>query len=280
MSIVTYYEPVPNRVRSLVRIVAHFGPLSRKELVEHFTPLNPKDDQASNIILETERLGLVTELEGSFRLSDGILKKDVNDNAWFLDFVERALFSKPLCKSDKNRPVAYAVAWMLAQPVSPKFKWSEELANHMQQDMNGDDVFEITNAGRAAMLSYWMRFTGYGEAMSFGNQRCILPDPTRVIARRLPSLIPIGEVLPVGKFIGNLGADLPVLESGTIRSTVESRLKKARNENTLSQTTSLALKQLELRGTIRMSEESDADTRILDIKDSIRRVSHIEHIGE
>ncbi len=281
MSIVTNYESVPNRIRTLIRIVAQFGPISREDVVSHFMPSDPKFDQVSNIVRDTKLLGLITEKDGKLDLGKEVLRENVDSNAWFLNFVERNLFSKPLGEPNNNHSVAYAIAWLLTQSVAPEIKWGDELAIRMKEDMDSDDVFDITNSGRAAMLCYWMRFLGYGEAISLKQQNYIISDPTRAINRWLEKILSNRELHPIGSFVEIMGRKIPVLETGFFRSSVERLIRRTRDERKLSESTSLALRRLELRGVIRMSNKSDAETYRLDFgRNHIQRVSHIEYTGE
>ncbi len=278
MSVITVYEPVPNRVRSLVRIVAATGPLGRDDLTAHLMPgPQPKRDQVGNIIREAVHLRLLVETDNrGVELAEGIRPRDVANDEWFAAFLERALFARPLDEGDENRSVSFATAWLLTRPATPEFDWRSDLAKAMREDMEGGDIYDVTNVDRSAMLAYWVRFTGYGEALSWDGRTFLVPDPTRAIARQLGDLLPAGMTVAVPRFLEGLAHRMPVLESGVVRTQVEARLRRKRDPATLSPATSLALLRLELRGFIVMRDESDAEPRLLDLAaDGTRRVTHI-----
>ena len=83
MSVITVYEPVPNRIRSLTRIVSAVGPVGREDLVAYFMPdSQPKRDQVGNIIREAIRLRLLIETERGLELAKGIRPRDVTNDDW------------------------------------------------------------------------------------------------------------------------------------------------------------------------------------------------------
>lgn len=279
MSVITTYEPVPNRIRTLARVVAAAGPLARDELAEHLMPgTTPKHDQVANILREASRLRLVAESDRKIELAEGIRPRDVADDAWFEAFVDRALFSRVLDETDDNRSVGFATAWLLTRPVMPELEWRSDLASAIRADLQGDEAYDVTNIDRSAMLAYWARFAGYAEAVGWNGKRYVVPDPTRAIARQLDHLLPPGADMPMPRFLDALAVRLAVLEGGAIRSQVESRLRRPREAVALSPATSLGLLRLELRGAITLRAESDASPslRLLETGgDSPRRVTHI-----
>ena len=70
---------------------------------------------------------------------------------------------------------------------------------------------------------------------------------------------------------------LPVLEWGTARTEVETRLpvQKQRPEGTLSRSTSFALERLERRGRVVLERPADADAINLDLASGLRPISHV-----
>lgn len=279
MSVITTYEPVPNRIRTLARVVAAAGPLARDELAEHLMPGSPpKQDQVANILREAVRLRIVTETDRKVELAEGIRPRDVADDAWFEAFVGQALFSRILDERDDNRAVGFAMAWLLTRPAVPELEWRSDFAAAMRADLHGDEVYDATNVDRSAMLAYWARFAGLAEAVGWSGKRYLVPDPTRAIARQLEHVLPLGSDIPMPRFLDGLAAVLAVLEGGAIRAQVESRLRRPREAAALSAATSLALLRLELRGAITLRAESDASPylRLLEAGgDSPRRVTHI-----
>ena len=281
MSVITVMEPVPNRIRSLARVVAAVGPLGREDLAAYLMPgSQPKHDQVGNIIREAVRLRLLAETDKGFGLAEGVRPRDVASDDWFEAHVERTLFSRPLDEGDENRPVAFATAWLLTRPAIPEIDWRSDLARAMRDAMEGEGIYDVTNIDRSAMLAYWVRFAGYGEALGWGGRTFLIPDPTRAIARHLDHSLPAGVSLAFPRFLDRLADRMPVLEGGAVRTQVEARLRHKRDPATLSPATSLAFLRLELRGLIAMKAESDAEPRLLDLAGDVpRRVTHISRPG-
>jgi len=115
--------------------------------------------------------------------------------------VERSLFSRPLDEGDENRPAAFATAWLLTRPAAPELDWRSDFAKAMREDMEGDDIYDVRNVDRSAMLGYWVLFTGYGEALGLAERTFLVPDPTRAIARQLDNLPPVGQPLALARFL-------------------------------------------------------------------------------
>lgn len=279
MSVITTYEPVPNRIRTLARIVAVAAPITRDDLAQHLMPGSPpKQDQVANILREAIRLRIVTETDRKVELAEGIRPRDVADDAWFEAFVDRALFSRVLDERDDNRAVGFATAWLLTRPILPELEWRSDLAAAIRADLHGDETYDVTNVDRSAMLAYWARFAGFAEAVGWEGKRYVVPDPTRAIARNLEHVLPPGSDIPMPRFLDALATVLAVLEGGAVRTQVDSRLRRPRETDALSAATSLALLRLEFRGEITLRADSDASPylRLLAAGgESPRRVTHV-----
>ena len=250
--------------------------MAREDVVAHMMPLEPKLDQMGSIIREAVRLRLLKEESGSVALADGVRPRDVKDDNWFADFMDRALFGRLLNYSDDNRPAAFAVSWLLTRPTIPELQWRQDLAAAMRTDMDGDDTYDVINVDRAAMLSYWAHFTGYAEAFGLFGKTFLIPDPTRAIERRLAEVFGREAALAFPRFQNSLASLAPVLEGGAVRAQVEERLHRKREPSHVSQATSLALLRLEARNAIALEARSDAPHRTLDLgAQGTRSVSHI-----
>ena len=87
--------------------------------------------------------------------------------------------------------------------------------------------------------------------------------------------------LPVGEFLSRLAVDLPVLEEGTARKFVESRIApdRRRPDGHISRSTSFALRRLERSGQIKMQRMADAQAMNLELGSELRPVSHVRWLG-
>ena len=105
----------------------------------------------------------------------------------------------------------------------------------------------------------------------------VIPDPTGALARHLPATIASQGPSEISAVMTEVGARLPVLESGVARNEIESLLPpdKRRPEGYLSKSTSLALERLELRGSVKLESVADAHVMNLDRSGEPRAVSHI-----
>ena len=275
MSLISVLEPVPSRVRALVRLVAAEGAMSREDLRSRMVPVG-EGKQFDNLVRETIRLGLLSGEDGKVRLGAGIKVKDVVDDDSFVVITDRALLCEPLPEGD-NRPVAFALAWLLSRQPGLDLEWNGEYTPLMLAEMEGDEVYDLTNASRCAMLAYWARFLGYAEGLQWGGKTLVVPDPTEAIARRLNAVFGHDATLPVALFFDRLATHCPVLEGGSVRIAIDARLRRKRERYALSPATSLALLRLEKRGLLKLETRSDAEVWLVDLMyEAPRRLSHMD----
>lgn len=283
MSVISILESTPNRVRALVRLSAIVGPSSRATLRDYFMPGGDSGGQFNNLIRETIRLGFLVEQSSEVALGPDIESKNVVNDEWFLEFLDRQLVINPPEDGD-NRVFRYALAWLLGQPAGAAISWTAEQHIKMREQMDGDDCYDVTNGSRFAMLCYWARYLGYACGLSIGGGSAVVPDPTEAMARRL-RLFAGSSRLPISRFFDDAARDCPVLESGAIRRAVEGRFKVKRAGNVLSHSTALALWRLENRGSVRLVHASDSETWLMPIDTvsagagGVRRITHVEITG-
>jgi hypothetical protein len=286
VSVLSILDSTPNRVRSLVRLVAYLGPAERMLLREHMMP--DRGDSAAaqfnNLMRETIRLGLLADKDGQISLADGITPRDVEKDDRFLAQVDRTLVHPP-GPADENKSFARALAWLLGQSSGTALPWRSDQHLVMKDQLEGEDVHDLTNEDRFAMLCYWGRFLGFVTRLHLNDTPTAVPDPTEAIDRRLRGVFAEGSPLPVGRFLGLLARECTVLEGGAVRSEIEQRLRTKRSPNQLSAATSLALWRLERRQRIRLGFSSDADawqmitSTVATGAGAARRISHVEYLG-
>jgi hypothetical protein len=281
MSVISYYEPTPNRVRALTRLVALLQPATRSTLREHFMPEADSGGQFGNLIRETTSLGLIVDEQDQISLKSPLTPREVSDNEFFVSFVERALLTQEADTSG-NSEFRYALSWLLSQPSGASIGWNSDQHRNMQAQMDGENLYEVSNKERFAMLCYWAQYLGYAAGLPIGGTAVVVPDPTEAIARHLERVFSEATQLDVGQFVERLGRGCPVLETGVARRTVEERMRAKRAANELSPASSLALWRLESRRKIRLTHASDATTWLMattiassDAGKS-RQISHIE----
>lgn len=285
MSILTVFEATPNRVRSLTRLVQYLGPIQRDDLFQNFMPNKADSAQFGQLLRETARLNLVEDNKGE--ISVGSLFEtaaDIANDQQFIHRIETELM-RDSDEESENEPFRFALAWLLTQESGQPIPWTSDQNLIMKEQMEGADLYDITNKSRFAMLCYWARYLGYADGLNSRDGFTVIPDPTEAIARRLQRVFAETSRLPIGRFFERIAIDCPVLEGGASRSIVESRLYRKRSDLQISSSTALALWRLEERKHIKVDHVSDAETWLLSRTTaavgagSARGVSHIEMTG-
>ncbi len=280
MSILISVDAVPCRVRALVNIVADEPGILREEVIRRLRPDGEGAQEAARIYSETLRLGFVVEEEGSKEVSLGDLlnKKIIKRDADYIEACSKSLIGEHLEKMDgSNYSFSRALSWLLTRPVGMTTVWGGEFAGEIVKDLDGDEIYELTNSSRCQAFGYWAQFLGFMEWLRWDGDTYCNPDPTRVISGLISKIMDKGEDVPIKTFLTRLSKEVPVFEFGSIRNEVEGRLKKPREDRIISGSTSLALTRLQVRGVLELSQPSDAEAWLLtDIEKKSERVSHVK----
>jgi hypothetical protein len=240
-------------------------------------------DQFNNLLRETIRLGLLREQEGGVSLSDGITPENVSDDGWVRAYLDQSLLIQKE-ETAENRSFPYALAWLLGQSAGEIMPWNSDQHLRMEQQLEGTDLYEVTNKERFAMLCYWGRYLGFVTRLGHGDGNIAVPDPTEAIVRRLPGVFTDTPRITLGLFFDRLATECTVLERGVVRRVVEERARVKRSDNEISSATSLALWRLEKRGLLHLVQDADADAWLMKTSSSAvgagaaRRVSHVEYL--
>ncbi|MDA8637288.1 protein DpdG [Rhodospirillales bacterium] len=278
MSILMTLEAMPNRIKALAEVATSENGALREELIRRFMPAAEKPDQFKNLLRETIRLGILEENKETKIISLGsdISKKQISNRTDFHELCRTCLVPSDGTEPTGNESFPRALAWLLARPTGPHLIVGEEFKGDVLNDLNDDDIYELTNASRSSILVYWAQALGFVEWLRFNEKDYCNPDPTRVLAHTLDTILEKKHPTPISSFIEKLGRGLPVFETGRIRNEVEARLKIPRGPDYISRSTSLALSRLELRGTIKLEHLADAPTLLLSSNEERDRpVSHI-----
>jgi hypothetical protein len=284
MSVLTIFEATPNRVRSLTRLVQYLGPIQRDDLFQNFMPNKADSAQFGQLLRETARLKLVAENKSEISVGSLIETADIANDQQFVHRIEIELM-RDSDEESGNGPFRFALAWLLAQESGRPIPWTSDQNLSMKEQMEGADLYDITNKSRFAMLCYWARYLGYADGLSSRDGFTVIPDPTEAIARRLQRVFAETPRLPIARFFERMAIDCPVLEGGAARLTVESRLHSKRSDLQISSSSALALWRLEERKLIKVDHVSDAETWLLPRTTAAvgaggaRSVSHIEMTG-
>ena len=278
MSVFDILEAMPNRVLALAEVVGSEGVVPREELARRIVPGVESLDQFKNLLRESLRLGVVIDdkVSGGIRLSDDIAPKQLRERKKFVATCLNALIPNEGDCDEGNKTYSRALAWLLTRPIGLNLEAGGEFQTALSRDLEGPEIYDLTNASRSSMLIYWAHFMGFTEWIVLDGKSYCNPDPTRAMAAAIKNIIEKKHATPVAEFFQRLGRVVPVFETGRIRKEVEDRLKKPRDETFISQSSSLALARLEDRGAIKIEPLPDAPTLLMVGMDNEQRpISHI-----
>jgi hypothetical protein len=149
--------------------------------------------------------------------------------------------------------LARGLSWALAQDIYNLPEGGKDI-EALDQSQAATARFIFLNSTRWPGLRPWARYLGFGSSFLF--------DPTEAVRDELPHIMGKGETMAAEVFIEALGARLPVLDGGVYRKEVEANLRPDRwrgpEPGHLSMSLSMALRRLELDGTIKLETLADA----------------------
>jgi hypothetical protein len=128
--------------------------------------------------------------------------------------------------SEGARDLTRALAWYLAQdPLRPPASWNEPDGVDVAQERQfpaGVRIF--SNDTRWGAFDRWATFLGFGSSLPRAGKTVLVPDPTEAIRHAVPSVL-TSQRMEIGVVIEGLGNRIPVLDGGTYRRDVETRMK-------------------------------------------------------
>jgi len=279
----------------LYRCVLAHGPLKVEKLIALCAPsMTAKGDRMPEKTLNTwKKLGLFTVGDDEQVRLSSELPKDARDlsrlTATLRGLVMDPRNNQKLWASDDDADDQADRATVLAEDFTRAACWSLMLSplqfagqnwksvDTLQQEMFVPDSLAIQNDTRWLGFRAWAPFLGFGWLTLKGS---LVPDPTVAIREVLPS-IRVADLLPQREFLDSLARQLPILDGGSYRSEIESRLKPGYFETAipghLAPTLSLALQRLATAGVIEFQERADAERAVL--TDATRkRVKAFTHV--
>lgn len=257
----------------LARVAAKFGPIHRDELVQVCTAPGEdgKDRDAARLRATLARwieLGLFIE-EGE-TISVNLESKrgtTVDELTYRLPAACRRLVlheqhclplwgagEEPTEKGvGRAADLARGLAWALAQDIYNLPDSGKEIES-LDRSQATTARFIFLNDTRWPGLRPWARYLGFGSSFLF--------DPTEAVRDELPHILGKGKTMAAEAFIKALGARLPVLDGGVYRNEVEANLRPDRwrrpEPGHLSMSLSMALRRLDLDGTIKLETLADS----------------------
>jgi hypothetical protein len=278
MSILISLEAMPNRVKALAEVIGFEGSLTQEDAVRRFIPGVDNTEQFRALLRECIRMSIISDdkTTKTLRLVKDIPLKEIRDPEKFIGHCIARLIPKEKSGENGNEAFPRALTWLLTRAIGPNLESGSEFKEPLLKDLEGTDIYELTNASRSSMLMYWAQALGFAEWITLNGNTFCNPDPTRAMASILKEILEKKHQTPIAYFFEKLGREIPVFETGHIRREVEARLKNPRGEEYISQATSLALQRLDLKGCLKIDRLADSPVMLmvgLDQKDT--PISHI-----
>jgi hypothetical protein len=260
----------------LARVTAKYGPIDKDELISLCAGRDEdgKERDTGRLRAALARwleLGLFIDDAGAIRVQleskRGATLDELTDlfPAVCRRLVLRAQHALPLWApggaatedgAGRTADFVRGLSWALAQDIYSLPSGADEIEALDRGQMASDFIF--LNKTRWPGLRVWARYLGFAS----GDDSNLLFDPTDAVHAELPHILGTGETMAAPVFIEELGARLPVLDGGAYRKEVEAKLRPDRwrgpPDGHLSMSLSLALRRLDLNGTIALDTKADA----------------------
>ncbi len=294
MSVITSWGATPNRLKIAIRFVASCSTngvtddiLQQTLLPGELARNQGGDDEpqggsaiGSEVVSELRYMRmLISSGEGFLKVAPRL--KDMS-NEQFVQYLKEKLLDPTEAAIHGQEAFPRALSWFLCQDPGTPLAWGYNYRELVEDDCgSGSDSFELRNDANCNQFVYWARFLGFAWRLNLGGRNTVIPDPTKSIARSMGRWGELTDWQPIGGILNKLAIDLPVLEGGTARTEIESKLAtaKQRPNGHISRSTSFALRRLERSGLIEMARLSDARAMNLDFSSDLRAVSHVKWTG-
>ena len=168
------------------------------------------------VIGEMRNLGLLVRTgEGNLTMASDSPGSDEDE---LLAYLELRLLDPFVADQYHQRSFPRALAWFLTKDPSIPLEWGRNYREDVSKDC-GEDVgsYELTNEARWGQFVYWARYLGFAWRLQAG-WNVVIPDPTEVLARYLPTTAIAEGKASVSDVMSELSASLPVFEGGSARS--------------------------------------------------------------
>lgn len=282
---------------ALVRTSFAIGTASKEKLLDISSPTSLNDgqnnqDMARKTLNRWQELGLFTSNEqGELRIADENrlqLKKEECTPASIAHVARQIVLNADNNRNfwsdteNKSADFTRAAAWMLAQDVHSFMPMSHTDVEKLCNDQASSKVILLQNDTRWAGYISWATFLGFGRSETGKASGGFITDVTPVVRFHVQALLPKREEIAINDFIGGLASAIPVLDGGSYRTEVESKLKPETwsqpKEGELSTSLSRALLRLREAGDIRFESRSDASGQVKLIGRNGRIVGPVTHV--
>ena len=277
MSVVSTWEPVPNRIEAVVRYLSENRGVTNDELYALFSPasLTSSDNLISRVVSESQRLGIIERDDKQrWNLTDrAAAAKNVRA------LIQETLLSPELAMDAGQAWVSSSIAWFLTKDPREPLPLGENWRTRVERDFRSESVdHDLKNQASCEQFAYWVVYLGFGWRLAMGEGETLVPDPSVALESAMRATMEVGQQLLVGEMIERVASVCSVMEGGKVRQRVEEGLvpERQRPDGRLSRSTSLALTRLESSKVVSMpSPLADAVVTVLDLWPERRRVSHI-----
>ncbi len=277
MSVVTSWEPVPNRIEAVARYLSGRRSVSNDELFAIFSPssLTRSNVVITGVVRELQRLGII-ERDDKQRWSVTERAPNAKD---VRSLIAQILLTPEFAEDAGQQWVAPAIAWFLSQDTREPLTIGENWRIRVERDFSSEPTdLDLKNHTVCEQFAYWVVYLGFGWRLARGKGETLVPDPSVALESALRATMKVGEQIPLSEAIERVATACSVMEGGIVRQLIEDKLvpERQRPDGRLSRSTSLALARLESSKIVSMPNPlADAVVTVLDLWPKRRRVSHI-----
>jgi hypothetical protein len=266
MSLMSDIQGTPERIWALVKLLAVQGPeLPRSSVKNWMDPFNsdPKGTALNNTVGACASLGFVDANAEAVRLTIGDIPDDIHA---FADRAHTRLRETP---SDHGDSVVLEVlAWFIARSAKEQgTTWiadygTTELCDVIRNDIRIGEDDKRFNSTRYSRWRDWMSFLGLGvDIPRTGTSITFYPCVTERLARVIGRLKPVlgtNREIEADDFLKAVISEMPYLDGGALFDVAVDRVKGARAARQLSPVLSVALRDLQADGFLKLRMHGDA----------------------
>lgn len=281
MRLYTVVEAVPSRILGLANFLhstADHG-YTRDQAVALIQPeslrkgASADPDMCNKVIAAARELGLIEEYENErgdpcLRLKPDVAlapgSADTIREYWARWLAQRVLRELPETVSIQ---LVTVFAWLLTIEISDLPSDLVQWKSRFERDGFSLEEYHLNNDARWDNVFDWARFLGLIWHIGTGSGQVVC-DPTTLLVRFLPELLPDRGQISAGEFRTRLGRQFPVLDGGYLFEQVRAKVIAARGESRSyedrwSAGLSMALRTLRDRDLIRYHCPDDQRTFLL-----------------
>ena len=264
-------DGMPNVLVALYRYVLAVGPTPATKLIDVCAPDGVcRQDRAKATLNTWTKLGFFEREDDTVRLTPS-LPTAVRDRKSGEEVLGRVLRELVL-RADNNEPFWGSVgvhaadftrglAWCLAMDPLRLHGNGYDPVDRLENDTLPNDVEVFRNDTRWNGFKAWAVFLGFGWQARFPKAGTLVVDPTPAVRDVLPDVFAGAAEVTQRDFFARLRERLPVLDGGTYRTEVESKLTRTAwqppGAGQVSASLSLTLLRLRNEGVIEFADRAD-----------------------